>query len=60
MVIGSNAIIMDYKDARFLRDVLRRINTSFEPQMNEDEQKAYLKFQEAVREIESSKFGEDD
>jgi hypothetical protein len=58
MILGSNAIIMNYSDARFLADALYRLQVS--GGLKKAEEKSFLKLQEAVQEIESNKFGDAD
>jgi hypothetical protein len=60
MITGSDAIIMDYSDARNLYEVLQGVFIHSENSMNEDEKESFIKFQKAVREIESIKFGDHD
>lgn len=58
MILGSEAIIMDYSDARFIVEALRGpvISGSL---TNKDQLDAYDNLQRAVREIESKKFEQD-
>lgn len=60
MIVGSNAIIIDYEDASNLYKVLYGIFISSENRMDEDEKESFIKFQVAMREIESIKFGDHD
>jgi len=60
MIIGSDALIVDYADARNLYEPLQRIYMHSESEMNADEKESFIKFQKAVREIESIKFGDHD
>ena len=57
MILGSDAIIIDYAEARFLVEALQG------PVMhgnitNQDQLDAFDKLQRAVREIENRKFGD--
>jgi len=57
MILGSDAIIIDYAEARFLVEALQG------PVMqgaiiNSDQLSAFENLQRAVREIESRKFGD--
>jgi hypothetical protein len=63
MIIGSDAIIMDYADARALCDTIRMYISENSSEFKKLQELGYSnvfdKLQTAVREIEHRKLGED-